>query len=144
MALIGPLDDHTELANASTQTPRSLLGDTGWVTHLTVTFTTTVVGPIECHFAAVHGLENGAVNVLARFRLDSANTSTEVQLFKQGFSNVMAFGSHNAYGIFNNVAAGSHTIDLQVRNANGGSTGTMVGHNPGSHAADRLQVIYRG
>lgn len=144
MALIGPLDDHTKLSNATTQTGRTLVGDSGWVTHLTVTFTTTVVGPIECHFAAVHGREQGAVNTLARFRLDSANTSTEVQLFKGGFASNMAFGSHNAYGIFNNVAAGSHTIDLQVRNAQGSTTGTMVGHNPGSHAADRLQVIYRG
>lgn len=144
MALFGPLDDHKAVANASTTSQRTLAGDSGFVTHLSVTFTTTVAGPIECHFAAVHGYESSAVNTLARFVLDSSTTSTEVQLFKQGFSSNMAFGSHNAYGIFNNVAAGSHTINLQVRNAQSGTTAKMVGFNPGNHAADRLQVIYRG
>lgn len=146
MALIGPLDDHVAVAHASTTSTRDLAGDSGWVNHLTVTFTTTVTGPIECHFAACHGWETGAVNLLGRFRLDqnNGNLTTECQIFKQGFNYNMAFGSHNCFGIFDSVAAGSHTIELQVRNPQSGTTGRMVGFNPGSHAADRMQIIYRG
>lgn len=144
MALVGSINDHKKSVVVSNTSSRALVGDSGWVTHMTATFTSTEVGPVECHFAGVHADESGAVNTLGRFNLDSGTTSTECQVHKQGFDYNRSFGSQNAYGIFNDVAAGSHTVEFQVRNASASTTGTMCARNPGSHAADRVEIIYRG
>lgn len=146
MALHGSIANQTALAEASTTAQRSLVGDSGWVDHLTVNFTTTEIGPVECVYQAVHQQESGEVNTLGRFELDSTTTAPgdNVQIAVQGFGSGMAPGSHTLYALFEDVSIGNHTIILQLRNASNSSTGTAVWGNPGTHAADRVMVIYRG
>lgn len=143
MSLVGTVSNFKKVATA-TGVQRDLVGDSGWVDHISVTFTTTEVGPVECYFHGVQGYESGAVNALGRFELDSTTTSTECQIFVQGWTSNKSFGSQNAYGFFEDVSVGSHTIIFQARNPQSGTTGKLNYFNPGSYAADRIQVIYRG
>jgi len=144
MAFYGPLNSNQALAAATTNSTRTLNGDSGWVTHLSVSFTTAVIGPVHCNFNAIHAYEAGAVNLLGRFLLDSSSASYEMQLVKQGFSSNMSFGAHTAFGTFNDVSAGSHSVALQLRNYVAGTTGIMCYFNHNNHANDVLQVRYRG
>lgn len=135
-----------KIVEASTTSDRSLAGDSGWVTHLTVSFTTTQVCTVMCFANFAHGYESGAVQMGARFLLDGTTATTQLQAFKQGFSNNMAFGAHSTTGFLVNVSAGSHTIDLQCRNFSSGTTGILnYFDNPGPSTAigDTIFVLYK-
>jgi hypothetical protein len=132
--------------SASTTTDRSLAGDSGWVTHLTVTFTTTQTCTVMCFANFAHGREDGPVQLAGRFTLDGSTSTEDIQVFKQGFASSYAFGAHSSMGFFTSVSAGSHTITLQVRNSSSGSTAIM-NHwdNPGGNNAigDRMYVLFK-
>jgi hypothetical protein len=135
-----------KLVEASTTTDRTLAGDSGWVTHLTVTFTTTQVCTVMCFANFAHGYEAGAVQMGARFTLDGTTSTTQLQVFKQGFSSNYAFGAHSSTGFFTNVSAGSHSITLQCRNYTSGTTGILnYFDNPGGTQAigDTIFVLFK-
>jgi hypothetical protein len=131
-----------QMVEAGTTSNRSLVGDSGWVTHLTVTFTTTISCTVFCHAGFAHGFEEGVVVLHGRFRLDSSATTSELQVFKQGFSSNFSFGSHSLHGFFTSVAAGAHTIDLQVRNYAGGTEARM-NYFDNNNAGDRIFVLFK-
>jgi hypothetical protein len=131
-----------QLVEAGTTSNRSLVGDSGWVTHLTVTFTTNQACTVFCHAGFAHGFEEGAVYTHGRFRLDSSATTSELQVFKVGFNINYSFGSHNLHGFFTNVSAGSHTIDLQVRNYGPGTEARMNNFD-NFNAGDRMFVLFK-
>ena len=129
----------------STTTDRTLVGDSGWVDHLSVTFTSTQTCTLLCFANFAHGREDGPVNVGARFILDNSTTTPEIQIFKVGFSSSFSFGAHSAHGMFSNISAGSHTIKLQVRNSSSGSTAVMNywGQPGGTNHGDIITILYK-
>lgn len=131
--------------SASTTTDRSLVGDSGWVDHLSVTFTANQSCTVLCFANFAHAREDGPVNTAARFILDNSTTTDEMQIFKQGFGASYSFGAHSSYGIFNNVSAGSHTIKLQARNSASGSTGILNhwGQPGGTNHGDIITILYK-
>jgi hypothetical protein len=131
--------------SASTTTDRSLVGDSGWVDHLSVTFTTNQSCTVLCFANFAHAREDGPVNTAARFILDNSATTDEMQIFKQGFGASYSFGAHSSYGFFNNVSAGSHTIKLQARNSASGSTGILNhwGQPGGTNHGDIITILYK-
>ena len=131
-----------QLVEAGTTSNRSLVGDSGWVTHLTVTFTTNQSCTVFCHAGFAHGFEEGVVALHGRFRLDSSATTSELQVFKQGFSSNFSFGAHNLEGFFTSVSAGAHTIDLQVRNYAPGTEARMNNFD-NYNAGDRMFVLFK-
>ena len=131
-----------QLVEAGTTSNRSLVGDSGWVTHLTVTFTTNQPCTVFCHAGFAHGFEEGVVVLHGRFRLDSSATTSELQVFKQGFSSNYSFGSHSLHGFFTSVSAGAHTIDLQVRNYAPGTEARMNNFD-NYNAGDRMFVLFK-
>ena len=131
-----------QLVEAGTTSNRQLNGDSGWVTHLTVSFTANQSCTVFCHVGFAHGYENGAVALHGKFLLDSTTSTTESAVFKQGFSNNMSFGSHNLHGFFTSVAAGAHTIDLQLRNYAPG-TNAILNYFDDYGAGDRMFVLFK-
>lgn len=135
-----------KIVEASTTTDRTLVGDSGWVTHLSVSFTTTQVCTVMCFANFAHAREDGPVQGAGRFLLDGTTATTQLQVFKQGFSNSYAFGAHSSTGFLTNVSVGSHTVDLQCRNFSSGSTGILnYWDNPGPSTAigDTIFVLFK-
>jgi hypothetical protein len=128
-----------------TTTDRSLSGDSGWVDHMSITFTNTISCTVLCFANFAHGREDGPVNLAGRFLLDGSTTTQEVQVFKQGLGSSYAFGAHSSFGFLPSVSAGSHTIKLQVRNSAGGSTAIMnhFGQPGGTNHGDFFSVLYK-
>jgi len=131
-----------QMVEAGITTNRSLVGDSGWVTHLTVAFTANQPCTVFCHAGFAHGFEEGVVSLHGRFRLDGSATTSELQVFKQGFSSNFSFGSHSLHGFFTSVAAGAHTIDLQVRNYAGGTEARMNNFD-NFNAGDRMFILFK-
>lgn len=128
-----------------TTTDRSLAGDSGWVDHLSITFTPTVSCTVLCFANYAHGREDGPVNVAARFILDGGTTTQEVQIIKQGIGSSYGFGAHSSFGFFTSVSAAAHTVKLQVRNSASGSTGVMnyFGQPGGTNHGDFFSLLYK-
>jgi hypothetical protein len=131
-----------QMVEAGTTSNRSLVGDSGWVTHLTVNFTANQACTVFCHAGFAHGFEEGAVYTHGRFRLDSSATTSELQVFKVGFNVNFSFGSHSLHGFFTSVSAGAHTIDLQVRNYGPGTEARMNNFD-NFDAGDRMFVLFK-
>ena len=136
------IDEGYSIATASTSTNRTIDGVSSFVDHLTVTFTTTKVQTIQCLGQFSHGYENGQVMLAGRFDLDGSSQSTELQVFKQGVSSNMSFGSHNIIGFFTNVSAGSHTIKLQLKNSVSGTT-AITNYFDDANNGDNIFVLYK-
>jgi hypothetical protein len=135
-----------KIVEASTTTNRTLVGDSGWVTHLTVNFTTTQVCTVMCFANFAHGYEQGAVQIGARFTLDGTTSTTQLQVVKQGFTSNAAFGAHSSTGFLTNVSVGSHTVTLECRNFSSGTTGILnYFDNPGPSTAigDTIFILYK-
>jgi hypothetical protein len=128
-----------------TTTDRSLVGDSGWIDHMSITFTNTISCTVLCFANFAHGREDGPVNLAGRFLLDGSTATQEVQVFKQGLGSSYAFGAHSSFGFLPSVSAGSHTIKLQVRNSAGGSTAVMnyFGQPGGTNHGDFFSVLYK-
>tara|TARA_R110000851_G_scaffold43527_3_gene107538 strand:- start:202 stop:687 length:486 start_codon:yes stop_codon:yes gene_type:complete len=131
-----------KIAHTSTTTNRTLNGATGWVDHLSVTFTTTQIVTLHCIGQFAHGYEQEAMYMQGRFDLDGSSQSDELQIFKQGQGAYMAYGSHNLTGFFTNVSAGSHTIKLQVKNGVAGTIGIM-NYFDDANNGDHIWVMYK-
>lgn len=136
------IDEGYSVAHASTSTNRTLAGDSGFVDHLSVTFTTTKVQTLQCIAQFSHGYESGQVMLAGRFDLDGSSQSTELQVFKQGHGLNMSHGSHNLHGFFTNVSAGSHTVTIQVRNSTS-STTAIMNYFDDANNGDNIFVLFK-
>ncbi|NDB61721.1 hypothetical protein EB001_25260, partial [bacterium] len=108
---------------ATTSTDRSLGVSASWTDHLSVTFTTTKVGPIYAGAVFAMTYESGFVQGEAQFVLSGAasKTSQYMAVAQQSDQN-RARGAHNTTWMFGNCPAGTYTLTLQVRNNGSGST----------------------
>ena len=131
------------IAHAMTSTNRTVTGGSGWVDHLSVTFTTTRVQTLQCIAQFSHGYEAGAVMLAGRFNLDGSSTSTVLQVFKQGHGINMSHGAHNLHGFFTNVSAGSHTVTIQVNNQGSSSTTAIMNYFDDANNGDNIFVLYK-
>tara|TARA_B100001142_G_scaffold141701_1_gene142938 strand:+ start:43 stop:579 length:537 start_codon:yes stop_codon:yes gene_type:complete len=135
-------DTEYSIAHTSTTTNRSLVGDSGWVDHLEVTFTTTKTSTLQCFGQFSHGYESGTVHTSGRFELDGTSYTESLQIFKVGHSSNHSFGAHNMIGFLPNVSAGSHTIKLQVRNSSSGTTAIMNYFDDAANG-DHIWILYK-
>lgn len=140
--IISGFDTEYSIAHSSTTTNRSLVGDSGWVDHLEVTFTTTKISTLQCFGQFSHGYESGYVFTSGRFELDGTSSTESLQIFKVGHSSNHSFGAHNMIGFFPNVSAGSHTIKLQVRNSGAGTTAIMNYFDDAANG-DHIWILYK-
>lgn len=100
---------------------RSLGGDSGWVTHLTVNFTTTRTDIVHMFANFSQGYESGPAQLYIRFVLDGTAYEPSILSAWQLAQNRAGGGHASDYAVAN-VGAGAHTAVCQVRNYNGGST----------------------
>jgi hypothetical protein len=107
---------------ASTNSDRSLSGDSGWVDHLGISFTTTVSGPVILWAQMSPTYESGAVDGRGRFLVDGVAYSDTSPSIAYQFDMNKATGSHKLWGMTGNLSAGAHTAYFQVRNVAGGTT----------------------
>jgi len=135
-------DAENSIIHASTTTNRTVNGASSWIDHLSVTFTNTKVTTLQCFGQFAHGHETGACMMQGRFDLDGSSQSEALQIFKQGFQANMSFGSHNMIGFFHGVSAGSHTIKLQVRNAQSSTSG-ILNYFDDANNGDHIWVLYK-
>jgi len=120
-----------------------LNGDSGWVSYMTASFTTTQTCTVFCHAGFAHGFEEGVVVLHGRFRLASSGaTTSELQVFKQGFSSNFAFGAHSLHGFLTSVGAGSHTVHMDLRNYAGGTQAKMNWFD-NNNAGDRMFILFK-
>lgn len=110
-------------AETRTNANRSLVGDSGWVNHLSLTFTSTRTDMIHMFFNASQAYESGVVSFYFRFSLDGTIYDPGVLSAYQLGQNRAAGGHATDYAV--EKSAGSHTAIVQVRNPTGGSTGIM-------------------
>ena len=150
MALYGPLDQDMKTAMNSTASNRSLSGQTtSWTTHLSVTITSTIKGPVTIHGYLAGGYESGAVNLQARCNIEqSGGTNYYSDAMSAGIqmnSNRLQHSSGAMSWTFPNIVAGTHTVRLQLRNMGSGSQFTANYFSPGGQETyDHVQAFYRG
>lgn len=110
----------------TTSTDRSLSNSTSWTDHLTIAFTTTKIAPVYVSAVFAMSYEAGAVAGEARAVLIGPSTYTgNVFAVAQQSDNNRARGAHSFTYMFGNVAVGSYTAYLQVRN-NGAAATTWI------------------
>lgn len=109
----------------STSTDRSLGGDSGWVTHLSISFTPAITGPVQMWAFCSPTFESGAVDGRARFVIDSTAYNDNSPTIAYQFNINRATGSHKLWGFAGNISASAHTAYFQVRNVAGGTTWIM-------------------
>lgn len=95
---------------------QTLVGDSGWVDHISLTFTTGVACRIMVWGMVSSSYESGSVQGFMKFVLDGSQIGYIWCAGKQSTANSAGSGSSCAYA---DVSAGSHTIKIQARNTSG-------------------------
>ena len=135
--------------NNTTSTATYTGTQSSWSDFITQAITTTITAPVICNADFQHSYESGDVNMAGRFILDPSSGSdiegAAQQIACYGFGSNRAMGSHNMFTAFQNVAAGSYTVKLQVRNDGGsGSQGQLNYFRGGSGTeGDRIYILYK-
>jgi hypothetical protein len=127
------------VAVAARTSPQSLSGDSGWVDHVSVTFTTSVACRILIIFCESCTFESGAVEGFGRFLFDGTKIGYNFCLGKQSTANSGAAGSATWA---HDVSAGTHTVKVQVRNSIGGTTWQTPYWSVEGEVANTLSVTY--
>lgn len=127
------------IATAARTSSHGLGGDSGWVDHLSVSFTTGVACRIAMVFCESCTYESGAVTGFGRFLVDGSKVGYNFMLGKQSTANSGAAGSGLWYA---DVSAGSHTVMVQVRNSAGGTTWYTPYWSVDGEVANTLGVWY--
>jgi len=120
----------------------SLGGDSGWVDHLSMTFTTNRVCNCLFIYSSSSSYESGTVQGFARLILDGTQIGYNSAVAKQSASN--SAGSGTCIWDKQNVSAGSHTITVQIRNTQGGSTWITPYWTADSNTGNTIGVLYYG
>lgn len=120
---------------------QSYVNDSGWVDHVSLSFTTGVACRIMVWGMVSSGYESGAVQGFMRFILDGSQIGYAWCAGKQSTANSAGSGSSCAYA---DVSAGSHTIKIQARNTQGGSTWITPYFSVEGQGANSLGVMYYG
>lgn len=124
---------------AERNTQQSLGGDSGWVDHVSVTFTVGVASRIMFWMCTSVGYESGAVQGFMRFILDGNQVGSNFCAGRQAASNQAGSGSATWYA---DVSAGSHTLKVQARNSIGGTTWITPYWSVDGQSVNTLGVMY--
>jgi hypothetical protein len=122
-------------------TPQSYNGDSGWVDHLSLTFTAGVACRVMVWGMVSSSYESGPVQGFMRLLMDGTQIGTAWCAGKQSTANSAGSGSGCAYV---DVAAGSHTVKIQARNNQGGTTWQTPYFQVDEQGANSLGIIYYG
>ncbi len=127
----------------STGTNRTLSGDSGWVSHMSGTFSPSRVSNVlvEATFSMTY--ESGAVQTVCRLLVDGVDYGGFC-CSKQSTANSGAAASGTWQ--FSAVSAGSHTYDLQVRNTQAATTCILNNWDGGlgdSYSKDTIVFTYQ-
>jgi hypothetical protein len=98
---------------------RTLNGDSGWVSHMSGTFSPSRISNVLVTATFSMTYESGAVQASCRLLVDGTDYGGFC-MSKQSTANMG--GSASGTWHFSSVSAGSHTYDLQVRNTQGGTS----------------------
>ena len=140
-------DDIPITANFQTQcafrnSNHTLAGDSGWVDHLSTTFTVTRANTAALFiYSSSSSFESGPVQGFARFMLDGTLIGFSSCVAKQSTAN--AAGSGTLVWDIQALSVGQHTITVQIRNTVSGSTWVTPYYNEGS-TANVLAVTFYG
>ncbi len=128
----------TQFAERSAQ--QSLVGDSGWQDHLSMTFTVGKTCNVLFLYSSSSSFESGPVQGFARLVLDGTMIGRNSCVAKQSTAN--AAGSGTVMWDKQGVAAGTHTIKIQVRNTQGGSTWITPYYDADSQTSNMLGAIF--
>lgn len=127
------------VATGARTSGHSLGGDSGWVDHMSTTFTCGVACRIFIVVQVSSGYESGAVQGFMRILVDGSKVGYNWCAGKQSTANAAASGS----GLwFADVSAGSHTVMIQARNSAGGTTWITPYWSVDGEAANTFGVLY--
>jgi hypothetical protein len=119
---------------------QSLVGDSGWVDHLTSNVTVAKQCSLLIIYSSSSSFENGPVQGFARLLVDGTMVGFNSCCAKQSTAN--AAGSGTVFWDVQNIAAGAHTIKVQVRNTQGGSTWITPYFDADGQTANTLGLIF--
>jgi hypothetical protein len=120
---------------------QSYAGDSGWVDHLSLTFTTSVACRVMVWGMVSSSYESGVVQGFMKLLMDGSQIGYIWCAGKQSTANSAGSGSSCAYA---DVAAGSHTVKIQARNSAGSSTWITPYFQVDGQGANSLGVMYYG
>lgn len=120
----------------------TLSGDSGWVDHLSITFTTGRVCNCLFLYTSSASYESGAVQGFARIILDGVQVGYNTAVAKQSTAN--SAGSGTCMWDRQNVSAGSHTVTIQLRNSQGATTWITPYWTVDSNTGNLLGVLFYG
>jgi hypothetical protein len=125
-----------------TTSNRTLNGDSGWVSHLSGTFSPSKISNVLVTATFSMTYESGPCEGICRLLIDGVDAGGFC-MSKQSTANCGASASGTWH--FSTVTAGSHTYDLQVRNAQGGTTVILNYWNSGlsDYSRDTIMFIYQ-
>lgn len=118
---------------------QGLGGDSGWVDHMSTSFTCGVAQRIMIVVHVGCGYESGAVQGFMRILVDGGKVGYNWMAGKQSTANSAAAGSACWYA---DVGAGTHTVMVQARNIAGGSTWYTPYWQADGEGANTLGVMY--
>jgi hypothetical protein len=122
---------------------RTLNGDSGWVSHMSGTFSPSKISNVLVTATFSMTYESGAVQTVCRLLIDGIDAGGFC-MSKQSTANSGASASGTWQ--FAAVTAGSHTYDLQVRNTQGGTTcilNLFAGGLSDDYSRDTIMFIYQ-
>ena len=127
----------------NTGTNRTLTGDSGWVSHMSGTFSPSKISNVLVTATFSMTYESGTVQAVCRLLIDGVDYGGFC-MSKQADNNCGA----SASGTWQlpAVTAGSHTYDLQVRNSQGSTTCILNNWNAGlgeNYSLDTIMFIYQ-
>lgn len=125
---------------ATRTSEHALIGDSGWVDHLSMSFT---VGK-QCNalflYSSSSSFESGPVQGFARLILDGTMIGYNSCVAKQSTAN--AAGAGTVQWDRQSLAAGSHTIKVQLRNTQATSTWRTPYWNIDGQTANTLGALF--
>jgi hypothetical protein len=128
----------TQSAHRTSQ--QSLVGDSGWQDHLSMDFTVGRTCNAMFLYSSSSSFESGPAQGFARLILDGTMIGFNSCVAKQSTAN--AAGSGTVFWDRQNISVGSHTIKIQVRNTQGGSTWITPYWSADSQTANTLTALF--
>jgi len=127
-------------ARTSTQ---SLSGDSGWVDHLSSTFTVTKDNTAVLFlYSSASSYESGTVQGFARLLLDDVMIGYNSCVAKQSTAN--SAGAGTVQWDSQTVSAGTHTVKVQLRNTQAGTQWQTPYFTADSQTANTLSILFYG
>lgn len=128
----------TQFAERGSQ--QSLVNDSGWVDHISNTFTIGKQCNVLFLYSSSSSFESGPVQGFARLVLNGTVIGRNSCVAKQSTAN--SAGAGTVFWDRQGLAAGTHTVTVQVRNTQSGSTWITPYWSVDGATSNTLGVIY--